>query len=100
MSTARIAPPEGGLSVFDHDPELWGTFNRFYGYLWTYGALDQPEGSGAAAQRAHRVPGVPQPPVRRREQASPRTTSSRSSTATRSRSCPTVGRTLCGGPTR
>ena len=35
MSTARIAPPEGGLSVFDHDPELWGTFNRFYGYLWT-----------------------------------------------------------------
>ena len=71
MSTARITPPEGGLSVFDHDPELWGTFNRFYGYLWTYGALDQPtKEAGAPAQRArHGMPDLPQPPVRRRPRA-------------------------------
>ena len=58
MSTARIAPPEGGLSVFDHDPELWGTFNRFYGYLWTYGALDQPTKEAARLRNA-RVTGCP-----------------------------------------
>ena len=57
-ATARIAPPEGGLSVFDHDPELWGTFNRFYGYLWTYGALDQPT-KEAARLRNPRVTGCP-----------------------------------------
>jgi hypothetical protein len=38
----RITPPEGGVSVFDHQPELFGTFNRFYGTLWTEGVLDQP----------------------------------------------------------
>ena len=58
MSTARIAPPEGGMSVFDHDPELWGTFNRFYGYLWTYGALDQPTKEAARLRNA-RVTGCP-----------------------------------------
>ena len=57
-NVARIAPPEGGLSVFDHDPELWATFNRFYGYLWTFGALDQPT-KEAARMRNARVTGCP-----------------------------------------
>jgi hypothetical protein len=38
----RIAPPEGGLSLFDHDRQLFAAFNEFYGALWTDGALDQP----------------------------------------------------------
>jgi AhpD family alkylhydroperoxidase len=49
---ARITPPEGGISVFDHDPELWATFNRFYGYLWTFGALDQPTKEAARLRNA------------------------------------------------
>jgi len=55
---ARITPPEGGLSVFDHHPDLWATFNRFYGYLWTYGALDQPTKEAARLRNA-RVTGCP-----------------------------------------
>ena len=38
----RIQPPEGGASLFDHQPELFATFNRFYGALWSEGTLDQP----------------------------------------------------------
>ena len=38
----RITPPEGGTSLFDHQPELYRSFNRFYGTLWTEGVLDQP----------------------------------------------------------
>jgi alkylhydroperoxidase family enzyme len=37
----RIAPPEGGTSLFDHDPELFATFNQLYGTLWSNGVLDQ-----------------------------------------------------------
>ncbi len=48
----RIAPPEGGLSVFDHHPELFATFNRFYGYLWTEGALDQATKEAARLRNA------------------------------------------------
>jgi alkylhydroperoxidase family enzyme len=55
---ARITPPEGGMSVFDHHPDLWASFNRFYGYLWTYGALDQPT-KEAARMRNARVTGCP-----------------------------------------
>lgn len=29
------------MNVFDHAPELFATFNRFYGTLWTGGRLDQ-----------------------------------------------------------
>ena len=29
------------MNVFDHAPELFATFNRFYGTLWTQGELDQ-----------------------------------------------------------
>ena len=36
-----MQPPEGGQSLFDHDPELFAAFNRFYGTLWTEGDLDQ-----------------------------------------------------------
>ena len=37
----RIVPPEGGVSLFDHDPELFASFNVLYGTLWTDGAVDQ-----------------------------------------------------------
>ena len=37
----RIAPPDGGASLFDHDPDLFAAFNRFYGSLWSGGALDE-----------------------------------------------------------
>jgi AhpD family alkylhydroperoxidase len=33
--------PPGAATVFDHAPELFATFNRFYGTLWQEGALDQ-----------------------------------------------------------
>jgi alkylhydroperoxidase family enzyme len=33
--------PPGAGSVFDHAPELFSGFNRFYGTLWTNGNLDQ-----------------------------------------------------------
>ena len=38
----RISVPSGGSSFFDHQPELFAAFNRFYGTLWTEGVLDQP----------------------------------------------------------
>jgi len=38
----RISVPEGGASFFDHQPELFGLFNRYYGTLWSEGVLDQP----------------------------------------------------------
>lgn len=37
----RISVPEGGLSFFDHQPELFRLFNRYYGTLWSEGVLDQ-----------------------------------------------------------
>ncbi len=37
----RITVPPGGTSFFDYQPELFATFNRFYGTLWTEGVLDQ-----------------------------------------------------------
>jgi alkylhydroperoxidase family enzyme len=49
---ARITPPEGGISVFDYNPELWEKFNEFYGYLWTHGALDQPTKESARLRNA------------------------------------------------
>jgi len=59
MSTAsRIAPPDGGISVFDHHPDLWAAFNRFYGHLWSTGSLDQAT-KEAARMRNARVTGCP-----------------------------------------
>jgi len=37
----RIAPPDGGMSLFDYDPQLFAAFNVLYGTLWTDGAVDQ-----------------------------------------------------------
>jgi hypothetical protein len=51
----RIAPPEGGQSVFDHQPELFATFNRLYGTLWTEGALEQPVKETARIRNARVV---------------------------------------------
>ena len=37
----RIVPPDGGVSLFDYDPELFAAFNTLYGTLWTDGVVDQ-----------------------------------------------------------
>ncbi len=37
---ARVANPPGGLTPFDHQPELWAAFNRYYGTLWSDGVVD------------------------------------------------------------
>lgn len=37
---ARIPTPEGGTSLFDWQPELYASFNTFYGALWSEGVLD------------------------------------------------------------
>ena len=39
---ARLLPPRGGATPFDHRPALWAAFNRYYGTLWTDGVVDQP----------------------------------------------------------
>lgn len=39
---ARLLPPPGGMTPFDHRPELWAAFNRYYGTLWSEGVVDQP----------------------------------------------------------
>jgi AhpD family alkylhydroperoxidase len=37
---ARLKPPPGGMTPFDHQPELWASFNRYYGTLWSEGVVD------------------------------------------------------------
>lgn len=37
-----VSTPAGGATMFDHQPELWAAFNRFYGTLWSGGRLDEP----------------------------------------------------------
>ncbi len=39
---ARVKNPPGGLTPFDHQPELWARFNRYYGVLWSHGVVDAP----------------------------------------------------------
>ena len=38
----RVAPPPAGGMPFDHQPEIWAAFNRYYGTLWSEGVVDQP----------------------------------------------------------
>jgi alkylhydroperoxidase family enzyme len=38
----RVAPPPGGGMPFDHQPEIWAAFNRYYGTLWSEGVVDEP----------------------------------------------------------
>jgi alkylhydroperoxidase family enzyme len=38
---ARLDPPPGGLIPFDHVPDVWAAFNRFYGTLWSEGVVDE-----------------------------------------------------------
>jgi len=38
----RLDPPPGGLTLFDHRPDAWTAFNRYYGTLWSEGVVDQP----------------------------------------------------------
>jgi alkylhydroperoxidase family enzyme len=42
VTPARVAPPAGGATPFDHRPEVWAAFNRYYGTLWSQGCVDQP----------------------------------------------------------
>jgi alkylhydroperoxidase family enzyme len=39
---ARVANPKGGLTPFDHHPDLWAAFNAYYGTLWSRGVVDDP----------------------------------------------------------
>ncbi len=38
----RVRSPKGGLTPFDHHPESWDAFNRYYGTLWSDGVVDDP----------------------------------------------------------
>ena len=38
----RLPPPPGGNAAFDHCPELWSAFQRYYGTLWSDGLVDEP----------------------------------------------------------
>ncbi len=38
----RIHPPEGSMNFLEHDAELYGRFDRFYGALWSRGLVDEP----------------------------------------------------------
>jgi alkylhydroperoxidase family enzyme len=51
----RIAPPEGGTSLFDHEPELFATFNQLYGTLWSEGVLDQATKEAGRLRNARKV---------------------------------------------
>ena len=39
---ARVRSPQGGLTPFDHHPQLWEAFNAYYGTLWSDGVVDDP----------------------------------------------------------
>jgi len=51
----QIDVPAGGASLFDHQPELFGAFNRLYGALWTLGQVDQPSKEVARLRNARVV---------------------------------------------
>ena len=53
--TGRVAPPPDGTTPFDHCPEAWAAFNRFYGTLWTDGRVDQPTKEVARLRNARRT---------------------------------------------
>jgi alkylhydroperoxidase family enzyme len=38
----RVRNPPGGLTPFDHEPDLWAAFNAYYGTLWSHGVVDDP----------------------------------------------------------
>lgn len=48
----RFPPPPGGATFLEHRAELFAAFNRFYGELWTNGALDQPSKEVARLRNA------------------------------------------------
>src|SRR5260370_40190694 len=39
---ARVRSPKGGLTPFEPPPQLWESFNRYYGTLWSDGVVDDP----------------------------------------------------------
>ncbi|GIU91080.1 MAG: hypothetical protein KatS3mg010_2179 [Acidimicrobiia bacterium] len=64
----RCAPPPGGTMPFDHHPEVWAAFNRYYGTLWSRGRRRPgDEGGRPPAERArHRVRDLQEPAFRGR----------------------------------
>jgi len=38
----RVDIPRGGSTPFDHHPEAWAAFQRYYATLWSQGVVDQP----------------------------------------------------------
>lgn len=38
----RLESPPGGATPFDHRPDAWALFQRYYGTLWSHGIVDQP----------------------------------------------------------
>jgi alkylhydroperoxidase family enzyme len=51
----RLAPPPGGLTLFDHTPELFRSFNQLYGTLWSEGVVDQAVKEAGRLRNARRV---------------------------------------------
>jgi hypothetical protein len=51
----HLDPPEGGRSLFDYQPELFDTFGRLYGTLWTLGGVDQATKEAARLRNAQIV---------------------------------------------
>jgi alkylhydroperoxidase family enzyme len=51
----RLAPPPGGVSLLDHQPELFAAFNQLYGTLWSEGVLDQGVKEAGRLRNARRV---------------------------------------------
>ena len=51
----RISLPDGGMSLFDYQSELFTAFNRLYGTLWSLGLVDQPTKEVARIRNARIV---------------------------------------------
>jgi alkylhydroperoxidase family enzyme len=52
---SRLDPPPGAATPFDHRPELWAAFNRYYGTLWSEGVVDQPTKEVGRLRNARRT---------------------------------------------
>ena len=51
----RFAPPPGGASFFDYQPDVFAAFNVVYGTLWSLGSVDQPTKEVARLRNARIV---------------------------------------------
>jgi len=51
----RLPPPPGGSTAFDNCPDLWASFQRYYGTLWSEGVVDQPTKEVARLRNARKT---------------------------------------------